>query len=339
MARIYHRPSRLNLIPYSRDSDPGCMTSSSTISMASLPRTPENPVYGRYAWYNPESPSTDDQLWPPDAVLAGSQEYVPGKERLTRVRKENRFMPYEVSPGLRGDRLPKATHIPDLSPLTGSMLLWGQGAEGLTCDLRLDTYDEGYLGQALSGTPLLATDARLDPTSEDASQYGDPNQIEPIVEHGVPVAEPGCRAPQVAENGVAPRLPQVKLPSAIPSATALGFPAVQKDSAEVSSGTNLIPTANVTFNAQERRRGRGRWVVKPKAKPKRKKSDTEFVCEECTSARGWTVSFNCKKDLRRHQTTTKAHGAPFVLKCSCGTGVTRKDQMRLHQRSCKRHTL
>lgn len=296
-------------------------------------------MYGRYAWYNPESPSTDDQLWPPDAVLAGSQECVPGKERLTRVRKENRFMPYEVSPGLQGDRLPKATHIPDLSPLTGSMLPWGQGAEGLTCDLRLDTYGEGYLGQALSGTPLLATDACLDAMSEDASQYGeDPsqdNQIEPIVEHGVTVAEPGCHAPRVAGNGVAPRLPPLKLPSAIRCATALG-PAVQKDLTEVSSGTNLISTANVTFNPQERRRGGGRWAVKPKRKPK---SDTEFVCEECTSARGSTVSFNCKKDLRRHMATTKAHGAPFVLKCSCGTGVTRKDQMRLHHQSCKGHTL
>jgi len=313
--------------------------------MASLPRTPENPMYGGYTWYNPESPSTDDQLWLPDAVLASSQKYVPGKERLTRVRKENRFAPYGVSPGLRGDRLPKATHIPDLSPVTGSMFAWGQGVEGFTCDLPFDTYGEGYLGQVLSGTPLLATDACLGAgaMSEDASQYGeDPsqdNQIEPIVEHGVTVAEPESHAPQVAGNGVAPRLPQIGLPSAIHCATALGFPAAQKDLVEVSSGTNLIPTANVTFNAQERRRSRGRWVVKPKAKPKRKKSDTEFVCEECTSARGWTVSFNCKKDLRRHQTTTKAHGAPFVLKCSCGTGVTRKDQMRLHQRSCKRHTL
>ena len=313
------------------------------MSMASLPRTPENPVYGGYTWYNPESPSTDDQLWLPDAVLASSQEYVPGKERLTRVRKENRFAPYGVSPGLRGDRLPKATHILDLSPVTGSTFAWGQGVEGFTCDLPFDTYGEGYLGQVLSGTPLLATDACLDAMSEDASQYGeDPsqdNQIEPIVEHGVTVAEPESLAPGVAGNGVAPRLPQMRLPSAIHRATALGFPAVPKDSFEVSSGTNLIPTADVTFNAQERRCGRGRCTV-TKAKPKRKlKPDTEWVCEECTSARGSTVSFNCKKDLRRHKATTKAHGAPFVLKCSCGTGVTRKDQMRLHQRSCKRHTL
>ena len=293
--------------------------------MASLPRTPENPAWGsgRYTWYNHESPSPDE-LWLPDAVPAGSQEY--------------------VSPGLRGNGLLKATHIPDLSPITGSMFAWGQGVEGFTCDPRFDTYGEGYLRQVLSGTPLLATDACLDAMSEDATQYGeDPSrdnqiEIEPIVEHRVPVAE--CHAPGVAENGVAPRLPHVRLPSAIHCATALGFLAAQKDLVEVSSGTNLIPTANVTFNAQERRSRRGRPAGKPKAKPKPKlKRVTEFVCEKCTSELGWTVSFNCNKDLRRHKATTKAHGAPIVLKCSCGTGVTRKDQMRLHHHSCTGHTL
>ena len=150
----------------------------------------------------------------------------------------------------------------------------------------------------------------------------------------------GCHAPGVAENGLALPPPPLKLPSAIHGATALGFPAVQKDLTEVSSGTNLIPTANVTFNAQERRRRRERSAVKPKAKPKPKlKSVTEFVCEECTSKLGWTVSFNCKKDLRRHQATTKAHGARNVAYCSCGKGVTRKDAMKSHRHGCKGHTL
>lgn len=258
----------------------------------------------------------DSQLWLPDAA------------------------PYGVVPGLRGDRLPEAIHIADSSPVTGSKFAWGRGVEGFTCDPRVDTYDERYLAQVLSGTPLLATDACLDVTSEDTSQYGeDPSRDNQIEEHGFPVAEPGY-PPGVAENSVAPRLPQTELPSAIHCATAHGFSAVQKDSFEVSSGTNLIPTAHVTFNSQERRRLRGRSAVKPKAKPKPKlKPVTEFVCGECTSARGSIVSFNCQKDLRRHKATTKAHGARLVLKCSCGKGVTRKDAMRLHHRWCKGHTL
>jgi len=195
-----------------------------------------------------------------------------------------------------------------------------------TCDQGFDTYGGRYLAQALS----------------DASQYGEDHRDrdnQPIVGH-FPVAEPGCYAPGVAENGVAPRPPHVKLSSATHCATALGFPAVQKDLAEVGSGTNLIPTANVTFNSQERRHRRGRSAVKPKAKPKPKlKPVTNFICEDCTSARGTMVGFNCQKDLKRHRATTKAHGARLVLKCSCGKGVTRKDAMRLHHRWCKGHTL
>jgi hypothetical protein len=204
-------------------------------------------------------------------------------------------------------------------------------------------YGEGYLEQALSGKPLLVTYAFPDPTSEDTSQYGDDlrpdSQIE---EQGVPVAEPGCHYPGVAENGVAPLSPPVKLPSAIHRATALGFPAVQQDLTEASSGTNLIPTANVTFDVQERKRPRGRLAGKPKAKAKPKpkpKPVTEFVCEECTSARGSTVCFSCSKDLKRHKETTKAHGAPNILYCSCGKGETRKDSMTLHHIRCNGYTL
>ena len=137
--------------------------------MASLPLTPENSVYGNFTWYDPESPSPDGQLWLPDTVLAGSREYVPG-ERLPGVTKQNRFMPYgRVSPGLRGDRFPKATHLPDLSPVAGPMPAWGLSVEGFACDQLLEMCGEGYLEPTLSGTPLLATDACLDTTSEDAS--------------------------------------------------------------------------------------------------------------------------------------------------------------------------
>ena len=294
-------------------------------------------MYGHYAWYKPESPSLDDQSCLP--------EYVP-VERLPRTRKPNRFMPYGVPPRLSGGRLPEATYDPDLSPVAGSMPEWGLGVEGYTWDPPLETYGEGYLEQVLSGKPLLATDACLDPIFEDSSQYGDDlrpdNRFDPIVERGVPVAEPGCHHPGVAENGVAPPSPQLKLTSAIHRATALGFHAVQQDLTEASSGTNLIPTANVTSNAQERRRSRGRWAgkTKAKAKPKPKpKPMTEFVCEECTLARGVTVSYNCAKDLKRHKRTTKAHAARNVLFCSCGKGVTRMDAMKLHHRWCDGHTL
>jgi hypothetical protein len=132
----------------------------------------------------------------------------------------------------------------------------------------------------------------------------------------------------------------LKLPSAIHSTTALEYPAVQKDSIEVSSGTNLIPTVDdVTFDVQGRRRRKGRQQQPGKPTKVIKPAASSFVCEECTLAKGSRVSFNCRKDLMRHRATTKAHGAHMVLFCSCGKGVTRRDAMKLHRRWCNGHTL
>ena len=219
--------------------------------MASLLQTPENPVYGQYTWRSPKSPDTDDQRWPPDAVLAGSQEHLPWNERLP--------MPYSVSPGVLGDSLP-SKHIANWSPVADPMLAWELGTEGfqVSGDPRFGGYsDEGCLGlteRVISGTPLLATDACLDTVTEDvpgvelgSSQYGEgPNQDCRIEDIGrVPSQTSG-----VAENGLAPPLPPIKLSSAVHSATALGYPA-KKDLTEVSSETNLIPTANVTPDSRK----------------------------------------------------------------------------------------
>ncbi|KAH9995899.1 hypothetical protein BJV74DRAFT_911485 [Russula compacta] len=97
------------------------------------------------------------------------------------------------------------------------------------------------------------------------------------------------------------------------------------------SGTNLM-----TATAQGKSRGPG---ARRTGTRRADKPATLFECEECTEAKGRSVSFNSNKDLMRHKSTTKAHNAQAVLRCSCGKTVTRKDAMRLHHKSCAGYTL
>ncbi|KAI0301386.1 hypothetical protein BC826DRAFT_1173205 [Russula brevipes] len=136
-------------------------------------------------------------------------------------------------------------------------------------------------------------------------------------ERGAAVAaEPGADPPGVADTGVAPRLPPFKLPSAVQSATVPGCLAKQKNLNEFGAGTNLVPA----------RRPRRRFSCK---------KATEFVCEECTALQGRVVFFNCKKDLKRHKLSTKAHNARIVAYCECGKGATRIDGLKVHRKRCR----
>jgi len=337
------------------DSFPDCGTASSTASWASLPRTPAgaSEVYGPDTVL--ESPSSNGPLWLPDTVFPASREYVPREEGSPWVTKE-KYLRYDVPPGLGDNRLPEVAYLQDWQPVLGSIpplpetvttprspvvgdpnptdldwiLAWGQGVQS-------DTFgDVGGLGltdEDFSGMQLPVTDTYLDTAFKEAlvvepssSQHGEAPRRDIEIERGAAVVvEPGSQAPGVADNGVAPRLPQLKFPSAIHNATAPGYSAVQKDLIEVSSGTNLVPTANLTPIAQARRRSRRRRADQPA---------TEYVCTRCTEAEGIIVSFNCRKDLKRHKRTTKAHNACIVEYCSCGKGVTRKDAMALHRKYC-----
>ena len=145
-------------------------------------------------------------------------------------------------------------------------------------------------------------------------------------QRGAAIAEPGSQTPGVT-IGVALRLPQAKLPSDIQDAMASGY-CPQKALAEVSTGTTLTATSKVAVEdkqAPRRRRVRRTERVSVPA--------TELECGQCNR------SFNCRKDLRRHQRSTKMHGAPEVAKCSCGKGVTRVDAMKSHRRFCRGSTL
>ena len=140
-------------------------------------------------------------------------------------------------------------------------------------------------------------------------------------------AEPGSLTPGVTV-GVALRLPLAKLPSDIQSAMASGCYQQQKVLAEVSAGTTFTATSKVAVeDKQAPRRRRVRRTERTSVPA------TELECGQCNR------SFNCKKDLRRHQRSTKAHGAPEVAKCSCGKGVTRVDAMKSHRRFCRGSTL
>jgi hypothetical protein len=153
--------------------------------------------------------------------------------------------------------------------------------------------------------------------------------FEPIVCRAA-VAEPGCKTPGIANNGVALRLPPTKLPSENPSAVAPGC-YLQRALTEVSAGSTT--SRAVTEVPGKRRPSTRRAGVRPRVdKP------NEFECERCTKAQGFIVSFTCPKDLRRHMETTKAHNARAVAYCSCGKSVTRRDAMRSHRRHCRRGT-
>ena len=163
---------------------------------------------------------------------------------------------------------------------------------------------------------------RVDVSGED-SHYFSSRRSEV---RGAAVAEPRNQAPDVSVNGVAPRLPLVKLPSAIQGETTLGcLLEQQKILPEVGSGTNQLPATEVVHNdpAGTKTRRTGQRTKRDQELP------TEHRCEECGSY------FNCRKDLRRHRATTKVHGAPAVALCSCGTTVRRKDARRVHRRRCR----
>ena len=357
---MQHRPTPLDLLRANQDLDgiPDCGTASSTASWPSLPRTPAgaSEVYGPETVL--ESPRSNGPLWLPETVFPASREYVPREEGSPWVRKEN-YLRYDVPPRLGDNRLPAVAYfqewqsvlgsIPPLpetvttprSPVVGDLnptyldriLAWEQGVQS-------DTFgDAGYLGltdEGFSGMQLPVTDTYLDTAFKEAlvvepSSSQGPRRDRIEIERGAAVVvEPRSQAPGVADNGVAPHRPQIKLPSAIHNATAPGYSAVQKDLIEVSSGTNLVPTANLTPIAQARRRSKRRRVDKPA---------TPYVCTPCTEAEGIVVSFNCPKDLKRHERTTKAHNARVVEYCPCGKGVTRKDAMALHQKHCPGYKL
>jgi hypothetical protein len=138
-----------------------------------------------------------------------------------------------------------------------------------------------------------------------------------ISERGAAVAaEPGAEPPGVADTGVAPRHPPPKLPSAVQSTTVPGCFAEQKTLKEFGAGTNLAP------------------ALRPRRRLSYKKA-TEFVCEECTASQGRVVFFNCKKDLKRHKLSTKAHNARIIAYCECGVGATRIDGLRVHRKRCR----
>lgn len=138
--------------------------------------------------------------------------------------------------------------------------------------------------------------------------------------------EPGSQTPDVTV-GVALHLPPTIPPWDIQGMTASRcYPL--KNLAEVSAGTTLTATSEAAAeDKQAPRRRRVRRTARANIPA------TELECGQCNR------SFNCKKDLRRHQRSTKAHGAPEVAKCSCGKGVTRIDAMKSHRRFCRGTTL
>jgi hypothetical protein len=219
------------------------------------------------------------------------------------------------------------------SPTGGDLAMripaWLQGVE--LSDMRLDTYsDVGCIGQVAPGTFVPTTVACLD------TMFKEVLCVEPEstllsgenTERGGPqvVAKPEGQTSAFADNRLAPRRPLVIHPSDHQGATASGCLPEQRVLPEVGSGTKPIPAGNVVPKPRNRRR-----------QAKKPVTPSRFVCEEC-SEEGNTVSFNCKKDLRRHLTTTKAHGASVILACSCGKGVTRRDAMAIHHKYCPGNT-
>jgi hypothetical protein len=138
--------------------------------------------------------------------------------------------------------------------------------------------------------------------------------------------EPGIQTSGVTVNGVALRLPHVILPSDNQSAVAPGcYP--RKIVTEVSAGTNLMATSRSAVYFTESNKAQG------KIRKRRTPSDEVHECKPCKK------TFNCKKDLRRHLRSTKAHNASPVAVCTCGKMVTRMDAMRSHRSYCRGTTL
>jgi len=131
---------------------------------------------------------------------------------------------------------------------------------------------------------------------------------------GAAVAEPGVHTPGIAVacNGVAPHPPQSILPSTTIQSKASRCSAEQQ---KILIGTP------------------GRTVV---SRRRAYRPVTDWICDECSWLQRQTVSFNSKKDLRRHKSTTKAHKAPPIARCSCGKTVSRKDALAIHWKSCRK---
>jgi hypothetical protein len=145
--------------------------------------------------------------------------------------------------------------------------------------------------------------------------------------------EPGSQTPGIAINGEALRPPPLELPSDTQNATASGCYA-QKISTRISAGTTANKAAPEV--PRDKRKPSARRTVVRSGVNKRA---TKFVCEECTKTEGRLVSFNCEKDRQRHKRTTRAHNAPPVAFCSCGTSVTRRDAMKSHRAYCRGTTV
>ncbi|KAI0290267.1 hypothetical protein B0F90DRAFT_628853 [Multifurca ochricompacta] len=153
---------------------------------------------------------------------------------------------------------------------------------------------------------------------------------ESIPGHGVISMDTGFQAPEVAVNSMAQRRPRFKFPSVIHSAKALEYMLEPDNLTEVGSGTILalgtvqavqVPSAELSTPVRKTLVDR-EWA--------------EYICEECTKLQGHVVSFNCRKDLNRHRSTTKVHKESAVAISSCGRTIMRKDGIKLHLQHCNR---
>ena len=149
------------------------------------------------------------------------------------------------------------------------------------------------------------------------------------------VAASGGQTPGVTVNGVAPRSPQMRLLLENQSATTSGYHK-QKVSLGVNAGTNLTaasesPTYVPESNKAQRVSGIG--PARTSRGRARASGGDGTPANMCCG-----TSFKGKRELHRHRTTTKAHNAPVVARCTCGKTVTRKDAMRTHRKYCPRGT-
>ena len=217
-------------------------------------------------------------------------------------------------------------------------------------DLRLEN---GFLADWRGQTPL-ATGVWDDQVHNIASHHGMTparciSQQEQELACRAAVAKPESQAPGVAVNGVALRLPLLKLPSDNQGATASGSH-LQKILNEVSAGTNQMaePKAaymlrNIYADSEQKAskaapKSRG-IRPNPTASRRADKPVQEIRCSECTESEGKPVTFKCVRSLQRHLTGTKKHNARPILRCSCGTVVVRKDAMHSHRNFCKEGTI
>lgn len=165
-----------------------------------------------------------------------------------------------------------------------------------------------------------------------------PARLEQVVCGTAVVAASGGQTPGVTVNGVALRPPQSRLLLENRSATTSGYHK-QKVSIGVSAETNpMAASKSPTFvpesnKAQGESRLSGIGPARTARGRARASGGDEPPANMCCG-----TSFKGKRELRRHQTATKAHGAEPVGECSCGKTVTRRDAMASHRRYCKKGT-